>query len=125
MAENASGGYTRGSASGDDIQQDEEGEDQVCLFCGGMPCNWIDLGPDLLEQLEGMYSLNDKGKKVDANGDIIPNNQLCKSLYRLYVTAQFGYLGNGERVQVPECVSKKIKAVYPDYNGKYMGCKEN
>ena len=55
-----------------------------------------------------------------------PNNELRKFLYgKVFIALDFGVLEVGERKKLPNCAVAKIRQIYPDETGTYMGFKEN
>jgi hypothetical protein len=56
----------------------------------------------------------------------LPNNDLRKFLYgKFFVALDFGALEAGERKKLPNCAVAKIRQIYPDDTGTYMGFKES
>ena len=49
------------------------------------------------------------------------NNVLCKHGYQESVCLMYGVLGRGNRVELPECVVKGVRSVYPDEDNRYIG----
>ena len=77
-----------------------EEEFVVCAVCVSMPCEWIQLGKEALEQADMMYNTNEEGNKVD-DDDIFVTNA------RMYM--MFGLLGRGNRIPIPLCVVDKFR----------------
>ena len=104
-----------------------EEEEDVCVHCGGTPCEWDELGPELLEREQSMHSRQEiEGVivVVDDNGSRIANNDMRRAMYRMFTYIKFGHLGRGVRIPIPECVLCKIRQKYPKEDGEYMGFKE-
>lgn len=58
--------------------------------------------------------------------DIASNSGIRKMLYRFYIEQKYGYLGKGNRIQIPQCVLAGIRAAYPEEDGgRYMGFRES
>ena len=67
----------------------------MCDICAGTRCEWVELGPELLNNTAMMYSR---------------------------IIADVGYLGRSNRTPVPKCVINKIREMYPeDDEEKYLG----
>ena len=58
---------------------------------------------------------------VDKDGVAVSNAKMRKALYRLFTYKKFGHLGKGNRIPIPNCVTDKIKEMYPDDDDSYMG----
>src|SRR4051794_4484851 len=93
-------GSLHGSSGGSNLDDDED-EVPICPHCGSMPCDWVDMGPAMLEQVDGMFETSSDGQKIDAHGNPIPHSQVHKTLYKLYISAKYGPLGRGERIPLP------------------------
>ena len=61
---------------------------------------------------------------VDDNGVVVPNSKMRKALYRAFTYLKFGHLGKGNRIPISPCVAKKIREMYPDADGNYIGFHE-
>ena len=62
---------------------------------------------------------------VNDGGNRVSNTQMCKAIYRIFTYIKFGHLGRGVRINVPSCVTNKIRGMCPSADGDYMGFKEN
>lgn len=87
---------------------------EMCTYCGGTPCSWIELKDEVIQKT--IQDLCFEESKT--------NNQARKLAYRRYIFDRYGYVGKGMRIQLPHCVMSGIRSVWPDANGKYMGFKE-
>jgi hypothetical protein len=47
-----------------------------------------------------------------------------KALYRAFTYLKFGHLGKGRIIPIPSCVTAKIREMYPETDGDYMGFHE-
>jgi len=90
----------------------------VAGFCGECeqnPCDWLLLGPTIVDCIRATQS-------IDAGGGCADINKQCRfKSYQMYTRAKFGYLGKGKRVQLPSCVSNGIRNNFPDPNQCYIG----
>lgn len=64
---------------------------------------------------------NDLRAEVDAIEEGETNRQFRHAAYRNFVVWQYGILGPGNRVVIPSCCVTKVREVYPDPNGIYVG----
>ena len=53
------------------------------------------------------------------------NNLKRKMAYRIAVREIYGRLGAGVRKQLPECVVRGVRQLYPSDNDEYMGFRES
>ena len=119
------------------VEDNDDNEEEVCVHCGGTPCEWDEFAPELLErdkQMHGKQGIDGVVVVVDDDGIRPPNKMLRervenrerrKSMYRMFTYLKYGHLGRGVRIPIPECVLTKIKEIYPDPDGEYMGFKES
>ena len=90
----------------------------VCEICGGAPCDWVFLSDDIIHKVKQEIDLK---KNI---GDIVMSNrEIRKEAYKTYVYKKYGFLGKGNRVKCPDCVTESIHKMWPDQNNKYIGCK--
>ena len=104
-----------------------EEDEKVCVDCGGTPCEWDELGPDLLERVDLMHrreKIEGVTVVVDDNGNRVENGAMRKAIYRMFTYIKFGHLGRGQRIPIPVCVLREIRNMYPERDGDYMGFKE-
>ena len=101
----------------------------VCQECGGTPCEWLEIGVDMVAQIretfkgdednEGMYIRGTDGESVDSS-------TVRKAAYRLFTYMKFGHLGRGNRIPIPICVKQKIRDAYPlEDDSQYVGYYES
>ena len=101
-----------------------EDDEKVCIDCGGTPCEWDELGPDLLERIDSMHrreTLDGVVVVVDDNGNRVENKAMRKAIYRMFTYSKYGHLGRGQRIPIPDCVLREIRNMYPERDGEYMG----
>ena len=59
------------------------------------------------------------------NHDRLPSNLLRKRLYKhIFHETDIGLLEKHERRKLPNCSVAKVRQIYPNTNGEYMGFKE-
>ena len=109
------------------MTESNDGEVIVCQICGGTPCEWVEFGDEVTgyskrlythEVTEGVIALK------DPDGNVVPNSKMRKALYKTFTYLKFGHLGRGNRIPIPSCVVSKIREMYPDPDGNYMGFHE-
>jgi hypothetical protein len=99
----------------------------TCVICGGTPCELEEFGGGVVEQSKLLYNREQCGKqdvRVDDNGVIVPNSRMRKALYRAFTYLKFVHLGKGRIIPIPSCVTTKIREMYPETDGDYMGFHE-
>ena len=75
--------------------------------------NRIDLGQEMVVARSN-FQVDDRGRK--------PNNLQRKRLYRLiFLEMDFGVVQCFERRKLPNCAVAKVRQIYPDDTGSYMG----
>ena len=96
-------------------------------ICQSMACEWEELGEGVVEQSNFLYNREQRDGQeviVDDNGVVVPNSKMRRALYRAFIYLKFGHLGKGNRIPIPSCVTKKIREMYPEADGNYMGFHE-
>ena len=103
-----------------------DGDEEVCLVCGGTPCEWCEFGMKAAEMMDVQFS------KACVNGVMVYTrlmdnvevgpNVIRKAIYKAFVYQKYGHLGKGNRIPIPDCVVNEIRKLYPDKS--YMGFKE-
>jgi hypothetical protein len=95
-----------------------EAEDKnICRFCNNSPC-FLEEG--LYEELVLAYELG-----LDpADLTVMPNSQIRFRLYRYATSWIHGYLGKGNRRELPQCVRTEIRDLAPESSGNYVGFKK-
>ena len=104
-----------------------EEEEKVCVHCGGTPCEWDELGPDLLQREQSMHrreTIDGVIIVVDDNDNCVYNRAMRKAIYRVFTYIKYGHLGRGQRIPIPECVLREIRNMFPERDGEYMGFKD-
>ena len=81
-----------------------------CPKCNEKECLWITHGKDVVS-----FAGSKRGQRDYAN------NVLRKFAYQEAVRCIYGVMGNGNRVELPECVLDGVRQEYPDKNNSYMG----
>jgi len=56
-----------------------------------------------------------------ANGDEPINTNMRYTAYRQFILWRYGYLGQGNRMVVPSCLTWAIRNMFPEQNGQYTG----
>ena len=105
----------------------DDDEVTVCQICGGTPCEWVEFGEEVKEYSKRLYSHEDIDGVIaltDRDGNVIPNNKMRRALYKTFTYLKFGHLGRGNRIPIPSCVVRKIREMYPEPDGNYMGFHE-
>ena len=112
------------SLTGESNNSEIEDDEPVCIYCANTPCEWHVYGQELLRNTSLMHyreTRNGKEVVVDDAGNEVSNASMRKAMYRMFTYLKFGHLGKGVRIPVPQCVADKIRAIYPEEDGKYMG----
>jgi hypothetical protein len=107
----AAGDVDINGVKGGEIAMDEH----LCSDCGYSPCVFI-------QEYENITAICDEH---DESG--YANNQMRFKLYRYMTKVLFGYLGKGQRRQLPSCVIREIHDHFPkSSDGKeYVGFHES
>ncbi len=86
-----------------------------CGECEQNPCDWFLLGPTIVDCIRAT-------KSIGAGGGCADIDKKCHfKSYQMYTHAKLGYLGKGNRVQLPSCVTNGIRSNFPDPNKSYIG----
>ena len=69
----------------------------------------------------GAFGVEKPMADVEKNIERLPNNVMRKNLYqKLWRTCDLGDT-RGERIKLPNCGEAKVRQIYPQQDGKYMG----
>lgn len=112
---------------------EEEEEEEVCVHCGGTPCEWDEFGDELAQRELKMYGSQSAIVVIEDGSQLannktkkrLDNKEMRKSMYRMFTYLKYGHLGRGVRIPVPECIVAKIREKYPDPDEDYMGFMES
>jgi hypothetical protein len=97
-------------------KEDDNSETIMCAVCGGTHCDWIVYEDEIISEVELMYDKDPQ--KGQGNTE---NRCIRKSAYRYYIYEKHGFLGKGNRIQIPSCVLDRIRVKWPESDGNYMG----
>jgi hypothetical protein len=87
----------------------------LCNDCQQNPCDWSLFGPSIVDCIRSTISNT-------PSVDRYHTNKQCRfAAYQMYTRAKLGYLGKGNRVQLPQCVSTGVRNNFPDPNNSYVG----
>ena len=89
-------------------QEEEEMQMEMCMVCGGTPCDWEVYGEGIVADLKAMYHL---GEEEAPEAD---NRTIRKSAYRLFIYCKYGHLGKGNRVRIAPCITDRIRELWPE-----------
>ena len=103
----------------------ESSNNKVCYYCGSMPCDWITMGEELIQDATERYVTNESGQQITSTGQVVLQSKIRKTIYRKYTRLRYGKLGASERIPLPICVESAIKNAFPEPDDTYMGFKEN
>jgi hypothetical protein len=103
----------------DDKEDDEVNE---CKHCLQTPC-YLDQKDESLDTQKELFDyLMDRGESMMDSG--LKNNEIRYELYRIASCFCHGYLGKGNRQELPVCVIGEIKDAFPAQGGNYTGFKK-
>jgi len=89
--------------------------DGLCNDCQQSPCDWSLFGPSIVDCVHSTISNT-------PSVDRYHTNKQCRfAAYQMYTRAKLGYLGKGNRVQLPQCVTTGVRNNFPDPNNSYIG----
>jgi len=95
---------------------------EKCKLCNESPCI-LNLSPDGVRSGRTLHEfLFEKGDSMMEQG--IANIEIRYALYRDATTFINGYLGKGNRKELPACVVGEIRDSYPAKGGNYTGFKK-
>lgn len=103
------------SEDGDDPSADVN-DHQHCNLCSNCPC-LLDQG--LYEELVMAYDLG-----LDPDFPFLTSKEQRFRLYRHATSWIHGYLGKGNRIELPQCVRTEIRDLAPESTGNYVGFKK-
>jgi len=100
-----------------------ENEDVCCYTCGKTPCEWLEYGVEVLDAIKKRFDCSDAKSNryvVEIGLDNhVQNNKIHFSLYRMFTFENFGCLGKGNRIKIPDCVESRTMELFPDLEGNY------
>jgi hypothetical protein len=65
--------------------------------------------------IHGMIAMTDR------DGNFISYNKMRKALYKRFTYLKFGHFGRGNRIPTPSFVVSKIREMYLEPDGNYIG----
>lgn len=103
--------------------EEEEGEDEtpVCLICGETPCSLVEYADELEEVTKYVKYVVPDGLEEKTN------THRRYEAYRKFTELQYGPLGKGNRIPLPNCIQSYIRSLWPN-DGKedeYTGYKSH
>jgi hypothetical protein len=94
--------------------EDDDDDGAVCESCGDDPCVW-------LREMENGVAVDE----MEHAGTSTVNSSRRKVAYRhMFLVINGGPGMKGVRKQLPSCVEKGVRALFPDSKGSFMGFKE-
>jgi hypothetical protein len=96
----------------------EEEEVSACSYCGEQPCIWFTYEDVIKDTMTEWCAIQTSTKHCAPT-----NNLKRKEFYKSYIRMRYGYLGKGQRVEIPACVLAQVRKMYPDEKEEYMGFK--
>ena len=92
----------------------EKLQDELCEKCEFAPCIWEQYGVSIVAECQNIH----------AHEPTVTNSQYRKTCYQKFSRCVHGYLGKGNRRELPECVLCNIREMFPNKEDeKYMGFK--
>ena len=105
-------------ANGEAASDSEENIDDVmCKICGGTPCNWVQFGEELMEQVNLMCNINLSENREHT----VCNSTIQKSTYRMFMYMKYGHFCKGNRIPIASCVIDRVHSAWPELDGNYTG----
>jgi hypothetical protein len=107
-----------------DVLFEDDDEPEVCPLCACSPCEWDEYSAQVMQQDSLLYNRvtqNGVTVVIDDQGAPVSNATMRFHLYYAFTYAKFGHLGAGHRIPLPTCARDKIRAMYPDPDGNYVG----
>lgn len=86
-----------------DRYRDEGGEFKFCAYCGETPCTFAWVGDKVIQI----------GRTQFLPG-AVQNAIVRKTCYKAFHYLSYGHLGLGHRVNIPLCVKKEVRKLWPD-----------
>ena len=90
---------------------DGDDKEDVCVICGGTPCEWDEHKKELEEHEENLFFCDEDGNgnkvKMDADGNPVSDSKMRFALHQAFACLKFGHLGEGNRIPIPNCVLGK------------------
>jgi len=85
-----------------------------CKHCQQNSCDWSIFGRTIVDCVRSTIGSTAVDKALI-------NKQYRFAAYQMYTRAKLGYLGKGNRVPLPLCVSDAVRNNFPDPNHSYVG----
>ena len=85
----------------------------LCNHCHEVNCVWEDIGDEVKDYMQSKL-----------NEGVVGSNVLRKHGYQKSISLIHGFLGKGNRVQLPHCVITGIRKECPDEKEAYQGYRE-
>ena len=82
----------------------------VCQICGTTPCDWYNLKSEIIFEMEKLLATKKYFERVTR----VSNKEVRFHGYRTYIQEKYGFMGEGLRVKIPDCVEMEIKKLYPE-----------
>ena len=92
-----------------------------CSKCNQDDCIWKVSEDEVIECTEVEVACD---MAYRFNSDERKHQIKRKRAYRIFTVLNYGYLGKGNRKNLPGCVKLGIRAHYPSDTGSYMGHKD-
>jgi hypothetical protein len=99
----------------------------VCQICGSAPSEWVEFGDEMKDCSKRLHihkAMHGMIAMTDQDGNFIPNDKMRKALYKTFTYLKFGHLGQSTRIPIPSCVVSKIRKMFPEPDGNYIGFHE-
>ena len=93
-----------------------------CVLCGRSPCVWE------MDRQQMVDAFNRRYGEIPVEGSVEERREAQKErrhyMYRFYINLMYGILGRRVRVQLPECITGRIRRLAPDPNSNYVGFRD-
>jgi len=115
------------AATSEDDEEEEEGEVLTCVECGGTPCFWIQVGPQVIAEgvNQGWLEIDNASHDFDTSAfDGMSQQELAEqhlehkhrrhiSYFTFNGSWVFGGRGRGNATRLPDCCDRQIHLMYP------------
>ena len=90
----------------------EEDDPDLCAHCNKAPCIWD-------QEVDNIAAFTDPMMESG-----VPHRQIRFQVYQYMTHKEYGFLGKGNRRELPKCVVDEIHDTWPQSDGKYTGFRE-